>query len=283
VLLVVLGLAFVVEMLIMLVFVLFPTLIEGDFNRAAVDSLTLTAVLSPAVWLVVVRPLRTLFEERGRLLKRLFHAQEQERASLSRDLHDDLGQQLTVVLLRLGAAEKSRDIGTLIEGLHAAHSMTSQCLESVRRLARGLSPAVLSGLGLHAALSRLCEDLGLSSGGTFDLEWEVEGDARFSPTIEISVFRIVQEACTNVLKHAGVSSARVSVRLTGGVLWVVVEDAGKGLVTDEPIAATSGGLGIAGIRERAMSVGGNASVLSRRGEGTTVRVAIPVAGPEVER
>ena len=97
VLLLMLALVFGVEMGIMLMFMWFPTLVEGDLARSVVDAITLTAVVSPAFWVLIVGPLRAMFDERGRLLSRLFRAQEDERASVSRDLHDELGQQLTVI------------------------------------------------------------------------------------------------------------------------------------------------------------------------------------------
>jgi two-component system sensor histidine kinase UhpB len=281
-----LALVFGVEMGIMLLFMWFPTVIEGDLARSVVDALTLTAVVSPAFWLLIVGPLRAMFDERGRLLSRLFRAQEDERASLSRDLHDELGQQLTVILLRLGAAERATELSVAKESVRDVHAMTVRSLESVRRLARGLGPGVLTGLGLGAAIGRLCEDFSASSGLVFELEYKVPEAERFAPEVEISVYRIVQEACTNIVRHAGAEHAKVVVLIAGGVMRVVIRDDGRGLVGAEQagsgqagsgkVAAGQPGLGLPGIRERALSLGGHASVTSRRGAGTVIEVEIPV-------
>ncbi|XVJ59079.1 MAG: sensor histidine kinase [Tepidisphaera sp.] len=273
VLLLVLGLVFGVEISIMLIFTAFPGLVSGDFLRSLVDAATLTAVIAPALWMIVVRPLRALFEERGLLLYRVIHSQERERASLARDLHDDVGQHLMVVLLGISAAERATDLDSARSSLREVRAMTTRSVEAVRRLARGLGPGVLEGLGLRAAVERLCEDLSSTSPAKFEVSTNVDAGVRFEPDIEISVYRIAQEACTNVVKHAEATRAEIRLILTDEVLTLEVRDDGRGL---EASAVGSGsGLGLTGIRERALSLGGEATVRSARGEGTTVRVAIP--------
>jgi signal transduction histidine kinase len=132
---------------------------------------------------------------------------------------------------------------------------------------------VLEGLGLRAAVERLCEDLSSTSPAKFEVNTNVDAGVRFEPDIEISVYRIAQEACTNVVKHAEATRAEIRLMLTDEVLTLEVRDDGRGL---EASATGSGsGLGLTGIRERALSLGGEATVRSVRGEGTTVRVAIP--------
>lgn len=282
VLLLMLAIVFGVEMGIMLMFMWFPTLIEGDLARSVADALTLTAVVSPAFWLLIVSPLRVMFEERGRLLTRLFHAQELERASLSRDLHDELGQQLTVMLLRLGAAERATELSSAKESLRDAHAMAVRTLESVRSIARGLGPGVLTGLGLHAALDRLCEDFDETSGTTFDLRYDLPHDTRFANDIEITIYRIVQEACTNIMRHAGSSSAAVTVSMRNRLLHLEIRDNGRGLSANETSDSLGAGLGISGIRERALSLGGFVTIASGRQEGTTITVEIPGVTTTVE-
>jgi two-component system sensor histidine kinase UhpB len=203
----------------------------------------------------------------------VIHTQERERASLARDLHDDVGQHLMVVLLGISAAERATDLDSARSSLREVRAMTTRSVEAVRRLARGLGPGVLEGLGLRAAVERLCEDLSSTSPAKFEVNTNVDAGVRFEPDIEISVYRIAQEACTNVVKHAEATRAEIRLMLTDEVLTLEVRDDGRGL---EASATGSGsGLGLTGIRERALSLGGEATVRSVRGEGTTVRVAIP--------
>lgn len=252
-----------------------------------VDALTLTAVIAPALWLIIVRPLRALFDDRGLLLYRVFHTQERERAALARDLHDDVGQHLVVVLLGLAAVERAGDLESARASLRDAHGMVVKSADAVRRLARGLGPGVLEGLGLQAAVERLCEDLSSTVGTKFEVRSNLPAGVRMEPDIEISAYRIVQEACTNIIKHAGSASATVELTLKDEVLSVEIRDEGRGFDAAEAPGRGGVGLGLSGIRERALSLGGHASVYSERGEGTRLCVEIPgvvaIGGPAVRK
>jgi signal transduction histidine kinase len=203
-------------------------------------------------------------------------AQESERARVARDLHDDIGQALTSVLLNVrliesavsgnhaGQEVNSRDV--LSRAAELRHTVTS-ALESVQRLAFDLRPAVLDDLGLLAALRRLT-----TSVATGDVQVELESvdldtGVRLSTEIETTAYRIAQESITNVVRHARASRCSLIVGCTGRRLRVVVEDDGIGF---EEGTARPGGLGILGMKERAALIGGTLRVSSEAARGTQV-------------
>ncbi len=272
----VMSLVFAVELGIMLLISLFEPFPGGPYSRAVIDAVALTAVLSPAVWFLVLRPLRALFDQRGRLLSRVFEVQEQERAKLSRDLHDELGQQLTAVLLGLRAVEQAPDIQHARERAQTVGQIAAASMESVRRLARGLRPLVLADLGLRPAVERLCEDVSRSSGMPITLRIELS-DRRLPAATEIAVYRVLQEALTNVVRHAQATEARVSLVLERGDLLLEVSDNGRASLPPRPETSTPSGLGVQGMRERVSSLNGEFRVDwgSATRQGTTIGVRIP--------
>ncbi len=223
-------------------------------------------------------------EERGRarheMLGRVIDAQEAERARVSRDLHDDIGQALTSVLLGLrlvesqvtGGDDASATIGAVGLRIVDLRELVSDALQRSRRLATDLRPTVLDDIGLVPALERLISDLSVQSGLDIGLIEENPSDDRLSPTIETVAYRVVQEALTNVVRHAGASTAGVTVTATDRSLRVVVVDDGSGF--DPPTAPSH--LGLAGMAERAELAGGEVTVTSRPGHGTAITLQVPV-------
>jgi signal transduction histidine kinase len=204
-------------------------------------------------------------------VRRVVEAQELERARLARELHDETGQALTSILLGLKSLEDRVESD---EGRAAAaelRELVVSTLQDVRRLAVELRPSALDDFGLVPALERLTETFASGSGVAVDLEARL-GDERLPAEVETTLYRLVQEALTNVLKHAG--AARVAVRLTRDAAGVtaIVEDDGNGF---EP-AARNGGLGLTGMRERVGIVGGRLTVDSATGRGTTLLAEVPL-------
>jgi signal transduction histidine kinase len=165
--------------------------------------------------------------------------------------------------------------GTLSE----LRTTTESVIGEVRRIARGLRPPLLDDLGLRAALERLCDDIELRAGVAASLR--VEGELPvLAPPAELTVYRIVQEALSNVDRHAGASTVTIRFWVDGGWLQLRVADDGRGFdPTDPESRQDPGTLGLAGMAERAELVGGRLRVVSRPGGGTTVGAAIPVEGP----
>ncbi|MCZ7589828.1 MAG: GAF domain-containing sensor histidine kinase [Gaiella sp.] len=212
-------------------------------------------------------------------LRRVVEAQELERARLARELHDETGQALTSILLGLRQLDEVMETAGAQEATAAIRELVATTLQDVRRLAVELRPSALDDFGLVPAVERLVSNLSEQSTLTIDVEARL-GDRRLPPETETVLYRIVQEALTNVVKHA--SAHRVSITLVRKQesVVVVIEDDGQGFRPDE---VRAGALGFVGMRERVELVGGRLTVESSPGAGTTlvaeVRVADPLAEP----
>lgn len=214
------------------------------------------------------------------MLVAVLDAQEAERARVARDLHDQIGQALTSVLLGLRLVETSLereqpDLGDARQRTAEVRELVNDALADVRQLAFDLRPTVLDDVGLVAALRRLTGDLAARHG--FSVEVALDGvseDGRFPTEVETVVYRVAQEALTNVVRHA--RARRVSVQLTRcqGSLRAVVTDDGAGF---DPAAIGGRSLGLLGMRERATLVGGRVEITSAPGAGTRMELEVPVA------
>lgn len=214
------------------------------------------------------------------MLGEILTAQEAERARVSRDLHDDIGQALTSVLLALRLVESSLAKGDV--DLHDARQRTQDVRELVagalhrtRQLAFDLRPTVLDDIGLLAALERLALDMTARGDATVELVTEGFASKRLPPEVETVVYRVVQEALTNVVRHAGAAAASVAVIVAEGRVRALVEDEGVGF--DPTIAPTRGHLGLKGMAERADLIGGTVQLFSTVNAGTTVLLEVPLA------
>jgi len=201
-------------------------------------------------------------------LRRVVAGQEVERRRLARELHDETGQALTSILLGLRALEDA-DMGASVEDLR---ELVVRTLQDVRRLAVQLRPKALDDFGLVPALERLGQTFAESSGIRVQLEARV-GDERLPTEIETTVYRIVQEALTNVVKHAGASEVSILLVRRDGMLTAVVEDDGGGF---DPATVRSDSLGLEGMRERVALHDGRLTVESAPGAGTTLRIEVPL-------
>jgi signal transduction histidine kinase len=224
---------------------------------------------------LLYRELQKKEEARGELLKKVITVQEEERKRIARELHDETSQALTTLLLAAetsgGAPEQLR------EKLMQIKATASQTLDSIHRLIYDLRPSVLDDLGLVSAL-RWAAESHLEPMG-IDLSFEVLGtERRLSPEIEATLFRIGQEAISNIAKHAEANSVGIKVEFGAQFLRVSVEDDGTGFdpeAVGEPVAGARG-LGLMGMKERAALIGGALSVRSAPGKGTEVAVVVPV-------
>jgi signal transduction histidine kinase len=206
-------------------------------------------------------------------LHRVVEAQEAERARLARELHDETGQALTSILLGLKHLEAVAETDDVRSAAAALRELVVSTLQDVRRLAVELRPSALDDFGLVPALERLAATLGEQSDLVVDLEARL-GEERLPPEAETALYRIVQEALTNVVKHA--SAGRVSITLVRkqGAAVVVVEDDGSGF---ELASVRTGALGFTGMRERLALIGGRLTVESSPRAGTTLVAEVPVA------
>jgi signal transduction histidine kinase len=204
------------------------------------------------------------------VVRRVVAAQELERKRLARELHDETGQALTSILLGLKPLEET-STGEAREGVAAVRELVVSTLQDVRRLAVELRPSALDDLGLVPAIDRLAQSFG-ESGIEVDVVANI-GDQRLPEPVETTLYRIVQEALTNVAKHA--EARRISVTLTrkNGSVVAIVEDDGSGF---DPDASEEDGLGLLGMRERLGLVGGKLRIEAAPGTGTTIAAEVPV-------
>jgi signal transduction histidine kinase len=213
-------------------------------------------------------------EDLERLSARLVDVQEQERRSLARELHDEVGQALTAVKMDIGIALRTEVEPRVRTALEEARDLSENALRSVRDMSQLLHPSALDDFGLPATLTTYLRTFSHRTGIRAQLAETLE--TRLAPEIEVAVYRIVQEALSNVARHSGATACTVSLNSGRGVLRLVIEDNGRGI---GPIATrlTSGrGLGLIGMRERAQALGGTFTIRERDGGGTIVAVTLPL-------
>jgi signal transduction histidine kinase len=211
-----------------------------------------------------------------RLSMKLLTAQEEERRVIARELHDEIGQALTAIKVELAVAQRTIEgAGVSTHALDDARSISEGALHAVRDLSRLLHPAMLDDLGLPAAVESYLNGFGKRHGLRVDLLQEGM-EQRLAPQTETAAFRIVQEALTNIARHARASSCRVYLQRLTGTLLVTVEDDGVGFDPDSTDRTTpAAGLGLIGIRERVSRLGGTLRLESAPGRGTTLTVELP--------
>jgi signal transduction histidine kinase len=207
----------------------------------------------------------------GDALRRVVEAQELERRRLARELHDQTGQELTSVLLGLKSVEEARDDEERAAALAAVREQVVQTLHDVRRLAVELRPKALDDFGLVPALERLRDTFAEQTGMQVELVSQLRG--RLPPDVETALYRIVQEALTNVVKHARAGAVSIVLARAGGSVTALIEDDGRGFEADE---RERGGLGLLGMGERLALLDGMLKVESRPGAGTTIVAEVPL-------
>jgi two-component system, NarL family, sensor histidine kinase DevS len=202
-------------------------------------------------------------------LRRVVAGQELERKHLARELHDETGQALTSILLGLRAIQETDDVGKAVEEVR---KLVVSTLQDVRRLAVELRPSALDDYGLVPALERLTATVSEQGGPAIDLEAQL-GEERLPDEVETALYRIVQEALTNAIKHAEATSVSVVLTRTPQAVTAVIEDDGRGI---EPARDGHEGLGIMGMRERLALLDGRLRLESSPEAGTTIVAEVPL-------
>ncbi|MDQ2621710.1 MAG: sensor histidine kinase [Actinomycetota bacterium] len=235
-----------------------PAWIDGQAETEEVERLELA----------FLRMMRRLEAEHLRTSSAALAAQEEERARVARDLHDQVNQSLTGVLLRLEAVRSSAPPEIEAE-IADTQGLAHQAMDELLTVARQLRPTALDDLGLRAAIAGLAEQLD-RPGVTVTFACSGE-PANLSPEVQLVIYRVSQEALGNAIRHSGAD--RIEARLTIGNenSRLEVTDNGSGFTFEESTA----GLGLGGMKERALLVGGDLETESRPGRGTTIRLTIP--------
>lgn len=210
------------------------------------------------------------------LSTRLIGAQEEERRNVARELHDEVGQALTAVQVELSVAQRRLTAAGHPSGvLKEAESITHGALQTVRDFSQLLHPGLLDDLGLIAAIDWQAKTFQARHGIRVDVQHEGI-DKRLPRAVELAAYRIVQEALTNVAKHACATSCRITLQRRDEGLHIAVEDDGRGFDPSDT-TETRRGLGLVGMRERAALLDGRVALESTRGAGTRVQVSLPVS------
>jgi signal transduction histidine kinase len=206
-------------------------------------------------------------------VRRVVSAQEAERRRLALELHDETGQALTSILLGLRAIRSAPDGDAAEQAEADVRALVVRALQDVRALAVELRPSALDDFGLAAALERLAETFGERSGIKTSIEANL--DERLPPEVETTLYRVAQEALTNVLKHADAKQVSIVVSKGERRVAATIEDDGRGFAASD---VRDEALGLVGMRERLELVGGTLSVESSEGAGTTIAAQVPLTG-----
>lgn len=217
-------------------------------------------------------------EIRRQLLEKIITAQEEERKRIARELHDETSQSLTSLMVGLKTLAVTHDAGEIHEKIAELRSLLAKTIEEVHKLAWQLRPSVLDDLGLIEALERYIRDY--SRKFNLDVDFQITGfdGRRLAPEVETALYRIVQEALTNVARHARARNVSVVLEYIQSHIMVIVEDDGVGFDVIEALGSEvkEKSLGIYGMQERAALVGGTLTIESQPGNGTTVYVRVPL-------
>ncbi|MCK4831702.1 MAG: GAF domain-containing protein [Anaerolineales bacterium] len=214
---------------------------------------------------------------RGQLLGKVISAQEAERKRIARELHDETGQALTSILVGLRTLDSAQDMPRFKHGLNELKGVVTKTLEGVHSMAVELRPSILDDLGLVPALQRYAKEYSARHGVAAEFQAVGLDGRRFSPQVEISLYRIVQEAMTNAVRHASACHVSVLLERRRDQAVVIVEDDGEGFDVEQVLGADMRHrLGLYGMEERATLVGGRLSIESTPGSGTTVYVEAPL-------
>ena len=220
-------------------------------------------------------------QERDLLLGKVISAQEEERRRIARDLHDQIGQSLTGLVMQIGGLESSLadDQRTLKSQLAELGESAGVAVEEVRRMMSDLRPSILDDMGLESAVSWLAERSLEREGIAIDLDINLV-KAELSPELETSVFRVFQEAVNNVTKHAQASRVEIALSNDNEVLLGSIVDDGVGFDSSEIEPGHDGGwaVGLLGMSERISLLGGALEIESSPGDGTRIRFTIPTGG-----
>jgi signal transduction histidine kinase len=202
----------------------------------------------------------------------ILHAQEKERARVARELHDETGQALTLLLVRLQLVADRITDGSQREDLADLRELVVQTLDGVRRIVVDLGPTVLDELGLVSAVEWLADRVSVDG-----LRVETNLSLQEAPPrpVALALFRVAQEALTNAVRHAHAASVSVRLEAVSGMLRLVVSDDGRGFDVDAAMATTEESVGLYGMSERMALVGGDLAIESSA-RGTLVAATVPV-------
>ena len=251
------------------------TLSEDDYELLTAIGAQISEITANA-WL----RLKLAEKEMARqaLLESLVRAQEDERGRLARELHDGAGQMLTSLLVHLKTLEK-QSVSTIQfqNDLKSTQNLVSETIEQIRELSYRLRPAALEQFGLPVTLETLVKDMAEEAGLVTECQFDLNG-RQLTPEIEVTLYRIAQEALTNVVRHADANRIEIDLTATAVAVFMRIEDDGKGFAPHQvPMEQGKHHLGLISMDERASIVGGKLDLYSAPGKGTALHVMVPIS------
>jgi signal transduction histidine kinase len=253
---------------------------DDDRRRFTEDRLQLLTAIGQQVGMAVENA--RLYEElqrkealRGRLIEQLWTVQEEERRRIARELHDQTSQSLTSLLVGLKMLAESSQSPEVAEQAAQLRAIAAQTLEGVHNLAVQLRPSDLDDMGLVAATEHMAKAFAGGLGIAVHFQALGMEGQRLPTAVETTIYRIVQEALTNVVKHASAANVDILLEHLGDRVVALVEDDGHGFDVEGALGRDRGRLGLFGMQERAALVGGTLTIESSE-SGTTVLVEIPL-------
>lgn len=218
---------------------------------------------------------------RGELFKKAINAQEDERKRIARDLHDDTSQSLTALLYACEEAQELDDLAEIKDMLASMRELSQHTLDGVHKIMYDLRPSTLDHLGLVPALRWWAKSLLEPRGVRVSIE-EINPIQRLPPEVETALFRVVQEAITNISRHAAARNTCISLNFEGNTVSITIEDDGVGFDTGELNLSpdSSQGLGLMGMRERLELLGGSLEINTSPGNGTQIFIETPIRESE---
>ena len=245
---------------------------SAAFLAAFVILALVSSALTVGLTTQLLRRMKWQESELSRVSWHMLEDQESSARRFSHELHDELGQSLTALkanlsALRVDGAESAR----VDDCLH----LVDESIGNVRQMSQLLRPTILDDFGLEAGLRWLCEGFTHRTG--IPTEFQSTFSGRLPDETETHLFRLAQEALTNVARHSGARAAAVTLESQGGEVRLAIRDDGRGLPST---GAAAGGMGMIGMRARARSVGGEVSVDSKEGKGVAIEVRVPARRPE---
>jgi signal transduction histidine kinase len=275
--LVMLAIIFVAETSIMTALALIGREHPNRWLEVIVDSTLLTLTVAPLIYWLIVRPLRVLADERSRLLAHVFEIQDTERQRIARDLHDEIGQSFTSLLVQLRLLEGAPSLDEARRQAGDIRTLSGTLYDQIRTLARGLHSTVLDDLGLVEAIRRLAEDFEATHDAAVAVHLVGSLDRRLDRKVEGTAYRIVQESLTNCAKYAHATHIDISLARDDKQLTVTIADNGQGFDASSALRkAGAATFGLANMRERALLLKGSLAVRSWPGTGTTVTLRVPL-------
>jgi PAS domain S-box-containing protein len=272
---------------------------RGEFNLSCVDASLIPVSLSlnrlrgfrgQALSMVITdlseqkrkqaEEIKQVEATRRLLLERALSAQEEERRRIARELHDEAGQLLTALLVGLRTLEDARKLPDAKVQGQRLREITAQAIDEVGRLARGLHPTVLDDHGLGVALSRYAAEYTKTHKIAVDLTLNEVDSSNLPSGVQIALYRILQEALTNVARHSGAKTVSIRFARMLKAIEVAVIDDGCGFDA-KTVAVSSHRLGIQSMRERAAMLGGTISFIPQR-KGTKILVQVPLADRDIQ-